>query len=202
MAKRVVTSLLLAGFIALITVVTWKVLKDHQQAQVARIAETDSYAARSQLVRNVDALLRSLRDIREYWQRNGHLPRGQWASATATELALVDGVDLILWNDPARDIRYLRSGENFGLDHRPTRAEWRALESLNERARGVAEETISAIRSSSGPSLRSMPALLPRHGSNRSSGSGMEGWRVPPTAAIFFTGSASNSSSVRLSSAR
>ena len=50
-------------------------------------------------------------------------------------------------------------------------------------------------------SLRSSPWLFGRSGANRSRGRGIAGCRVPPTAAIFATGSAIRSSSDRLSSA-
>lgn len=142
MVKRVITSLLLAGSIALITVVTWKVLRDHQYAQVARIAETESYATRSQLIRNVDAMLRSLRDLRDYWRLNAHLPRDERSAEAKTGLELFEGIDLILWHDPAREIRYVRSGTNPRPDRRPTGAEWDALSGVIARAEGATAEAI------------------------------------------------------------
>jgi signal transduction histidine kinase len=141
-AKRFITSLLLAVIVALVTIATWKVLRDHQHAQVARIAETESYAARSQLIRNVDTMLRALRDVMEYWSLYGHLPRDQWASDAGIELAHFEGIEMILWSDPSRGIRYARSSEHPVFDYRPTDEEWRALESLGSEARPVSAESI------------------------------------------------------------
>ncbi|MEX2123626.1 MAG: ATP-binding protein [Woeseia sp.] len=142
MVKRFITSLLLALIVALITIATWKVLRDHQYAQVARIAETESYAARSQLIRNVDTMLRALRDVREYWSLYGHLPRNQWATDAGVELAEFKGIEKILWSDPARGIRYARSSEHPVLDYRPSDQEWRAVENLYSRAPPAAGESI------------------------------------------------------------
>jgi len=122
--------------------VTWKLLIDHHQGQVARIAESESYAARSQLIRNVDTVFRALRDIRDYWTRYGHLPRDQWVSEPGVELADLEGFRLILWNDPARGIRYARTRDHPVLDYRPTDPEWKTLEALDSKARPVTRETI------------------------------------------------------------
>ena len=140
--RRLVTSLLLAGVIALVTVVTWKVLNDHHRVQVARIAESESYAARSQLIRNVDAMFRALRDVREYWLRYGHLPQDQWSSDAAIELAHFDGMQLILWHDPSRDTRYVRNGEHPVLNYRPSNEEWQALEQLVLKSQQVTQESV------------------------------------------------------------
>ena len=142
MLKRVITSLLLAGIVALLTVVTWKAIRDQQRFQVAQIAEAESYAARSQLVRNVDTMLRALGDIKEYWLLHGHLPREQWASAAGIELAIFTGIDLVLWSDPARGVRYARSTENPVLDYRPSDEEWRAMQTLDAKARLVNGDAI------------------------------------------------------------
>jgi signal transduction histidine kinase len=140
--KRVIASLLLAGIIALLTVATWRALTGQQQLQVAQIAEAESYAARSQLIRNVDTMLRALSDIKEYWLLYGHLPREQWASDAGIELAHFTGIELILWSDPARGIRYARSVQNPVFDYRPTDEEWRALEKLDAKARQLGGDAI------------------------------------------------------------
>lgn len=140
--RRLITSLLLAGVVALVTVVTWKVLRDHHHAQVARIAESESYAARSQLIRNVDTMFRALRDVREYWLAYGHLPRNQWASDAGIELAHFEGLELLLWIDPSRGTRYVRNREHPVLDYRPTDTEWESLEALASKAQETMGESV------------------------------------------------------------
>jgi signal transduction histidine kinase len=140
--KRFITSLLLAVIIALITIAIWKILRDHQHAQIARIAETESYAARSKLIRNIDTMFRTLRDIRDYWSRYGHLPRDQWPSDSGIEIAHFDGLEIILWSDPSRGLRYLRDNQHPVFDYRPTDDEWLGLESLENKGRGISGQAI------------------------------------------------------------
>lgn len=142
MLKRLVISILLVLGIATTTVVAWKVLRDNNNAQIARIAESESYAARSQLVRSVDIMLNALRNVQRYWSIYGHLPRDQWSADAGIELAHFDGVVTILWNDPARGIRYARTVDNPVLDYRPTEEEWGAIQGLLARAGNVTDEAV------------------------------------------------------------
>ena len=142
MVKRFITSMLLAVILAVITVVTWKMLKDHQDAQIARMAETQSYAARSQLVRNIDTVFRALRDVQAYWTRYGHLPRDQWESNEGVEIARYTGIELILWSDPARGTHYVRTPEHPVFDYRPTDEEWLKYERLEVKAGSVSGDTV------------------------------------------------------------
>ncbi len=142
MLKRLVISILLVLGIAAITVVAWKVLRDNNNAQIARIAESESYATRSQLVRSVDIMLNALRNVQRYWSTYGHLPRDQWSADAGIELAHFDGVVTILWNDPARGIRYARTVDNPVLDYRPTEEEWGTIQGLLARAGNVTDEAV------------------------------------------------------------
>lgn len=128
MLKRLVISLLVAIGIAAITVAIWQLLRDHSNAQIARIAESESYAARSQLVRSVDMMLDALRSAQRFWSTYGSLPRDQWPADAGVELGRFDGVEMILWHDPLRGFRYVRTPGNPVLDYRPTDEEWHALQ--------------------------------------------------------------------------
>jgi signal transduction histidine kinase len=141
-ARRFTLSLLAATAIALATTATWKVLKDHQTEQIARLAEIESYAVRSQLVRNIDSMLRAFRDLHEYWSRNAQLPRAEWAPDARTELADLAGVETILWSNQAGDVRYLRTAEHPMLDYRPTQEEWERLSGLRARSSALSETSI------------------------------------------------------------
>lgn len=143
MVKRFILSLLAALAIAVVTVGTWKALKDHQTAQIARLAEIESYAVRSQLVRNVDSMVRALRNLHEYWSLNGHLPRDEWPSDAGIDLSEFAGFEAILWSDSTRGDRYLYTPKNPAFDYRPTSEEWLAVEHLLARAAGLPEGTIT-----------------------------------------------------------
>lgn len=136
MLKRFVISLLVTVAIAAITVITWKDLRDTNNAQVARIAESQSYAARSQLVRDVNRMLDALRNIHAFWTTVGHLPYAEWATDAGVEFVHFEGIETILWSDPTRGIRYARTAQHPVLNYRPTDAEWRAFQQALSRTRG------------------------------------------------------------------
>jgi signal transduction histidine kinase len=135
-------SVVTTAAIGVLTLVAWNALLEAQTRQIARVAETESYAARSQLVRNVDTMLRAMRALRDYWDKYGHLPRDQWRSDAAIEQSHFAGLDLIAWSDPARGIRYVRDLEHPVLDYRPPDEEWPTFNGLPTRAKGDHGEAI------------------------------------------------------------
>ncbi|HEX2138691.1 MAG TPA: ATP-binding protein, partial [Woeseiaceae bacterium] len=142
MLKRFVISVLAMLAIAAATIVTWQILKSTHDAQRARIAESESGAARSQLIRNVDMMLHALRNVHLYWSRYAHLPREQRAAETGIDLVYFDGVEMILWRDAARGVNYIRTSEHPEFDYRPTEEEWAAAQEMLARSEGVHDEAI------------------------------------------------------------
>jgi len=134
MTSRVILALIAAAIVTLATTVTWSRLKAHEQQQIARIAESESYAARSRLVRSVDTMLRALRDVHIYWSTFGHLPRDQWADDAGIELTHFEGIDLILWTEPNNSLRYVRSSSRPVFDYRPNDQEWSMYRALLEKS--------------------------------------------------------------------
>lgn len=142
MASRFILSLLAAIAIVLATTGTWWVLKNHQTEQIARLAEIESYAVRSQLVRNIDSMLRSFRDLREFWSRNSQLSAGERAPDAETGLADFSGIEMIVWSDRSEDVRYLLTAQHPVLDYRPSREEWQGLSELRARSSALSETAI------------------------------------------------------------
>jgi len=142
MALRALVSVLLALLVGCATVLLWYAQKEHNAAQISRIAEAESYAARSQLIRNTEVLLGALQSVRDYWSNHGHLPRDQWASDAGIELEHFEGVTMLLWDDPARGVRYTRTQENPEFDHRPSDDEWAQYESLLQKTRAAGEDSL------------------------------------------------------------
>lgn len=142
MTRRVVLSVLTTAAVAILTFLSWNVLQEYQTRQIARIAEIESYAARSQLIRNVDTMLSALRDIRDYWDQYGHLPRDQWESDAAIEQSHFEGLEVLVWSDEARGTRYVRDAEHPVFDYRPTDEEWVTYNSLITRAQNAPGEAI------------------------------------------------------------
>ena len=142
MTRRVILSLLTTAAVGILTLLAWTALKEYQSSQIARIAESESYAARSQLIRNVDTMLRALREIRAYWDRYGHLPRDQWESDAAIEQSHFVGLEVIVWSDEARGTRYVRNTEHPVFDYRPNDEEWATYDGLIRRAAAAPGEAI------------------------------------------------------------
>lgn len=143
MLNRIVLATIVAIAVGAGTIALWASLKQNNIDQVARIAEAESWAARSQLVRRIDTLLSAMRNIGAFWSAYGHLPPQQWSEDAGLELEHFDGISLLLWDDPQRDIRYARTPENSSFNYRPGEEEWTGLQSLVSRARAATANAMS-----------------------------------------------------------
>ncbi len=148
MIKRLVIAASVSLALGLGTILLWGSLKENNEEKVARIAEAESYAARSQLVRSVDTFLAAMQNVRAFWSTYGRLPQEQWASDAGIELEHFGGVTMLLWEDPSNGVRYARTPENPTLNYRPTDEEWAMYEWLLAKARTATQNAIS------GPFLR------------------------------------------------
>jgi signal transduction histidine kinase len=137
MLKRVGVSAAAGLLLGLGTIGLWSSLQRTNEEQVARIAEAESYAARSQLVRNVETMLTAMQNTRAYWSTFGHLPKDQWAADAGVELDHFKGIEMILWDDPDHNVRYARTKENPRFDYVPGDEEWHSYQKLLARARGA-----------------------------------------------------------------
>jgi signal transduction histidine kinase len=117
-------------------------LRDAEQSKVALIAETESYTTRSKLVRSVDSMLDSVRDLHAYWEEYSALPSEVWPQLRGLEWRDVPGISTILWFDESRDTRYLHTLQHAVLNYRPGDDEWRALEPLRRQAAAISDEAI------------------------------------------------------------
>jgi signal transduction histidine kinase len=140
---RVILSVLVSLVVGLGTVRAWNSLKRYNEEQIARIAESESYAARSQLIRNVEKMLSALESSRAFWSSYGELPRQQWQVDAAPELAAIAGARTVLWDDPVHGTRFARTPEHPVIDYRPDEAQWQGYESLLSRARGVGKDIMA-----------------------------------------------------------
>ncbi len=117
-------------------------LRDTDASKTALLAESESYAARSQLIRNIETMLQSLRNVRTYWTRYGSLPRDKWADDAGIEFEHFEGIQAIIWSDSARDIRYMLTAQKPVFDYRPSNEEWQSRSDLLAEARLVEGEAI------------------------------------------------------------
>ncbi|MFU8816187.1 MAG: sensor histidine kinase [Pseudomonadales bacterium] len=119
---------LVALLIWLGTLLTWSALKQTEADNIARIAEAESFAARSRLVSAVEQQLGSLAELARHWESYGSLPRDEWASDARVELQHLRGVELIAWVDTARNLRFATGPADLALGRGPTEEQWRTAE--------------------------------------------------------------------------
>lgn len=110
--------------------------------QIALIAESESYASRSRLVRNVDTMLRALRDVQAYWAAYAHLPQDQWASDASIEMSHFQGIEFILWTESARQVRFVRNAAHPVFTYRPSDEEWQSYAALLRHAEQLSEDSM------------------------------------------------------------
>ncbi|NND45000.1 MAG: hypothetical protein HKN58_06720 [Xanthomonadales bacterium] len=117
-------------------------LQRAESNQVAVIGEAESYAARSRLVRNVNELIRSLRDAQAFWATNAHLPPEDWARDASVEMVHYDGIQFLFWSDQSGAVRYLHNEEHPMYDYRPEESEWGRFRDLLDIASDLKTDTI------------------------------------------------------------
>ena len=124
MLPRVILSALIAVVCAAGSIKWWLDLRAINDERIAEIAEAESYAARSELVWDIETLLAALRNVQSYWAVYATLPPSEWPSSSALKLDQFDGIELILWSHPQSGSRFLYSPENGRMDYRPDDEEW------------------------------------------------------------------------------
>ncbi len=134
MATRLIYAVFVVVAVAIGTLGLWTALTRSNEQQIARIAEAESYSARSQLIRSTEAMISALHNVRIYWSANGQRQTLRRPRADGIDMTNLAGIPLILWDDPAQGVRFLRSADSAIFDYRPTDDEWARFEALTARA--------------------------------------------------------------------
>ena len=130
MTARIVIAAALALLLGMLTFQFSNVMRETDNSRVALIAETQSYATRSKLVKNVDEVLAGLRGAHDYWAENTGLPPERWAGFQAADLGRFAGLVRILWVDANGRARYLRTPQAPTLTSPPPPADAGAVEAM------------------------------------------------------------------------
>lgn len=142
MIIRLMLSVLVTCIVGLATVRAWQSMTQFNEDQIAHIAETESYAARSQLITNVEKVLSALQGMHVYWTTSATEPYQEWKVDTAMDPATLNCARTILWDDPAHATRFARSLEHPDGRFRPDESQWEAYESLLARAHAAKRDTM------------------------------------------------------------
>ncbi|HET6565802.1 MAG TPA: ATP-binding protein [Xanthomonadales bacterium] len=143
MIPRLLLSLLVAVVVGIGTFEVWKSLTAYREAQVSRMVNTESYASRSQLVRNVERSLQALQSAQMIWTNSSRLRSKRWQSDADAEMEKLGGLTTLLWDDPDQMIRFARTEKNPVFDFRPDDAEWQGYHDLLTRARSASANTMA-----------------------------------------------------------
>ncbi len=143
MIIRLMLSMLVTVIVATGTVRVWNSLTEYNNNQISRIIESESYATRSQLIRNVERMFAALDGAQTFWATYGQLPRNMWTSDADIEIAKIEGVTTLLWDDPSNNVRFARTAENPNFDFRPDDSEWNAYKGLLIQARQLSRSTMA-----------------------------------------------------------
>lgn len=138
---RFVTALAITLIVGAASTYAWRELGQRASEQFAAQAEAVSYAARSELVRDLQVQAHALRDVARYWDNYGHLGPEQWHDDAQVEFNHFQGIEVLLWHDAERGVRYATTPDAFSLRRRPTDEQWeryRRLVDGLDRERGTA----------------------------------------------------------------
>ncbi len=141
LSHRIVPALLVTVLLVYLSHQTWVELRRVDDANAALIAEAESYASRSRLIRKLDSLLISLSDLAAYWAHYAARPQQSWAAPPLQEDSLA-GVETLIWVDAGGTIRFVYSGDRPQLDASPDEAQRLALQPLVEQASSVSSKTM------------------------------------------------------------
>ena len=150
MTTRLVVAVALTLLLGVLTVQLSNFMRDTDNARIALIAETESYATRSKLVRNVDAMLAALRDAHDYWAANATLPPDQWAIYQGADLERFAGLVRILWVDAGGQPRHLRTAGTPALNLPLREEDAGAAEVMRAAGAGVDSEAMLATAADGG----------------------------------------------------
>ena len=142
MTVRLVIAVVLTLLLAFLTVQVGSFLHETDDSKIALIAETESYAARSRLVRQIDALLAGLREVHDYWEAHAALPLEEWPDYRGTVLDQLSGLELLLWIDGENGRQFLHTAERPVLNAAPDQSQAASIAALLRDATGVRGEAM------------------------------------------------------------
>jgi signal transduction histidine kinase len=111
-------------------------------SRTALTVEAESYAARARLVRKIDAMLQTLRELHDYWAANASLPASEWPPYPDASLDQLPGVRALLWVDESSGAQFLRTARQPALDAAPGPELETVTRALRNEARDVAGEAM------------------------------------------------------------
>ncbi len=155
MTARVLIAAILTLSLGFLTVQAWQLLRDTENSNIALIAEKDSYATRSRLIRQIDGMLQGLREVHDYWAAHAALPLAEWPAFQGVDLTQISGLERLVWIDEASGRQFLRTAQQPALNVPPAQDQRAAIERLRSDAAGVrGEAMLGPYAGEGGPRIR------------------------------------------------
>jgi signal transduction histidine kinase len=139
---RIIFAVMLTLLLGYLTVQASGFLHDMQSARIALTVEGESYAARSRLVRKIDAMLQTLRDVHDHWETYAARPRDEWGPYNSDDLDLITGLETLLWVDESSGRQFLRTARQPALDVTPDPQQRIAIQTLRSEVQDVLGEVM------------------------------------------------------------
>lgn len=150
MILRLFLSLLVVLVVGFGTLEVWKSLNTYQQNQIGRITASESSAARSQLVRNIERTLLSLQGLQTIWNADDQSPAQKWLSDADAEMAKQAGTTILLWDDPSSQVHIARVATNTAFRFQSDESDVLPFQSLLDRTWAASEDSLAGPFTASG----------------------------------------------------
>ncbi len=142
MTGRIIFAVMLTLLLGYLTVQASGFLRETENARIALTVEAESYAARSRLIRKLDAMLQTLREVHDYWEAYGSLPLDAWPPFQFAELAEFPGLQTLLWVDESSGRQFMRTAQQPTLNMVPDPAQQARVRTLRSAAEDVTGEAM------------------------------------------------------------
>lgn len=142
MALRIAFAIVVSLSLGFLTLYVSSFLRETDNSKIALIAEAESYAARSKLVRGLDIFLDGLREVHDYWSVHADTATGEWPAYQGPGLRQLSGIEYVAWVDDNADRHFLGRPAEVDLTTRFAPEALGLVESLREAAIGVQGEAM------------------------------------------------------------
>lgn len=142
MTGRIILAVMLTLLMGYLTVQASGFLRDMESARIALTVEAESYAARSRLIRKVDAMLQTLRKVHDYWETHASLPRNEWLPYPDADLDQFSGLETLLWVDESSGRQFLRTARQPALNVTPGPGQEIIIQTLRGAVKDVLGEAM------------------------------------------------------------
>ena len=142
MIGRVIVAVIVTVLLGYLTIQQSGLLRDSENSRIALTVEVESYASRSRLIRKIDGLLQTLREVHHYWSTYASLPLDAWRPFPDDVLEQFPGLETLLWVDASGQGQFLRTADQPALNVVPDARHEARIRTLQSAAKEVSGEAM------------------------------------------------------------